>query len=529
MSERMSRRTLMASAFLVGALGLTSCSADGAGVPGVPAASADGGSKQLRLAFLNDISTPDPDTAYDNAELNLVDNAYEGLLGYAPGQADPDLVGVLATKWSASPDNRVFTFTLREGVTFHDGTRFDSSAVAASFARRNQINEGPAYMTADVASVETPSPTEVVITLNQPNTSFLDLLASPFGPKMISPTALKAHPVTDGVDWFDTHDAGTGPFEYTDFQPGTSYQLTAFKDYWGQAPGYGSVRFDVLNSISTIQLQLESGDLDGLIGFTDPQSFARFSSSDAVKTYTFPSQQTPTLFVNPQSPELADQDTRVALLSGIDVPALAKTALGETAAPTTEVFPVNLLDPALDQQQIAHDPGALARLAAGPLGRGEISIAYAEWSPVAQALSDNLAAALNTAGIPAQTVGYPQGTYYPALEQGANAPDITFFTGFPDTANPDAWAHVFYTPGGGLDLFGASVPGVEDLLGQALRTGDETLYGEVARRVSASGYWYSVATSKGTAVFSPSVRGVESSYHPVITGVLDLARLSPGQ
>ncbi len=65
----------------------------------------------------------------------------------------------LATKWSASPDNKTFTLTLRDGVNFHDGTPFTSAAVKPSFDRRLAVNQGPAYMVSDVASVATPSPT----------------------------------------------------------------------------------------------------------------------------------------------------------------------------------------------------------------------------------------------------------------------------------------------------------------------------------------------------------------------------------
>lgn len=507
------------SVLLVAAL--TGCSASG----GVPGASQDG---ELRLALLGDIATPDPDTAYDGPELNLVNSAYEGLLGYVPGQEDPELTGVLATEWAASDDNTVFTFQLREGVTFHDGTPFTADAIQSSFDRRNAIGEGPSYMTGGVASIEATSDHDVTITLEQPNSSFLDLLASPFGPKMISPTALDDHPVTDsGDDWFDSNDAGTGPYTYGAFEPGTSYQLTAYDDYWGEAPGYDAVRFDVFSNSATIQLELEGGGLDGLIGYADASTFAQLESSDSLSAYAFPSMETPTMFVNPQSPELADGDVRRSFVSAIDFAALAETALADTATPTDGVFPATLLPAELNKQSIDYDPEALAQLAQGPLADGTITIAYAQAGPAAQSLSDNYAALLNGAGIAAESVGYDTGSYYSTLTEGASAPDITFYSGFPDTASPEAWGFVFYTPAGGLDLFGAEVPGVADLIDQATVTGDEALYGEVAHLVSESGYWRSVATSLGLAVFQDGIGGVDEAYNPVITGVLDIALIQP--
>jgi len=493
-----------------------------------PGSSADDGS--LKLAFLGGIKTPDPDTAYDGAELNLVDNAYEGLLTYKSGQAAPELTGALATKWTADQTNTVFTFDLRQGVTFHDGTPFTAAAVEASFKRRTDLKAGPAYMVADVKSVEATSDSQITITLTGPNSAFLDLLASPFGPKMVSPTAIEAHPTTaDGENWFATHDAGTGPYQYGTFSAGTAYQLTAYDKYWGTKPGYTTVDFAVLSSLSTMQLKLRSGELDGLIGYADSTTFNAFKDNAELKTYTFASMQTPTLFVNPKSPSLGDDATRLKFLAGIDFAALASTSLGDIAKPTTEVFPGGLLDsPDLDQQQIVHDATALKPLAAGVLAGKTIKIAYGNAGLDAKALSDNLAAVLNAAGIKAESTGYALGNYYPELGKGAKAPDLTFFSGFPDTAHPDAWATVFYTPKGGLDLFGAEVPGLADLLGQARETNDQALYGRAATMVSESGYWYSVATSLGTAVFTKDVAGVESSWNPVITGVLKLDALRPG-
>ncbi|GLY33004.1 ABC transporter substrate-binding protein [Kineosporia sp. NBRC 101731] len=522
MPHRM-RFTALTAGLAVTALALTACSGS------TPGTTSTGSSDTtLNLAFLGAISTPDPDSAYDGYELNLVNSAYEGLLDYQPGQAEPKLVGRLATAWQANDDNTEFTFTLREGVTFHDGTPFNADAVKASFDRRVDVDAGPAYMVKGVKDVTTDGDYQVTVTLKSANSSFLDLLASPFGPKMISPTALKEHPWKGEDDnWFATNDAGTGPYTYTGFDPGVSYDLKTYAQYWGDEPGYQDVHFDVVSNMSTVQLQLKKGEVDGLIGYTDSSSFSSLKKVENLKTYAFPSMQTPTLFVNPKSPELGDDTTRKQFVGGIDFPELAKLALGDTGTSTTQVFPQNLLPEAVNQQKISYDEGALADLAGGALQDRTISCGYAESSSSGQALCDNLTAMLNQAGVKADSTGYAAGTYYSGLAKGADAPDVTFFSGFPDTASPDAWGTVFYTPDGGLDLFGASVPGLADKLAQAATKDDDALYGDAASMVSESAYWYSVANSLGTAVFQKDVTGVEESWNPVITGVLQLAHLSP--
>jgi peptide/nickel transport system substrate-binding protein len=516
--SRSKRLVTLIGIAVVAAVALTGCAAS------APAA---GKSDTLRLAYLGDIPAPDPDTAYAPPELTLVNSAYQGLIGYQSGVASPKIVPVLATKWTVDPTNTVFTFTLRSGVTFHDGTPFDASAVKASFDRRTAVDQGPAYMVAGVKTVEAPSDHQVVITLTAPNTAFLAYLASPYGPKMMSPTALKAHAANNGTDYFDTHDAGTGPYEYAAFTKGTSYDLKAYPSYWGAKPAYKKVDFTVVSNISTVQLEIESGQLDGIIGFGDKQTIASYQKDSTLNTYEFPSLHTLVLFLNPQSPAFADQKARLALLSGLDFPSIAKNALGATGKPTTEVFPPTMIPAAGDQQVIKHDSSALASLASGSMAGKSLRIGYLANSPVAQAFAENLAAALNTAKISAKTVGYPSGTFSSTMADAKTAPDLAISAGAPDTAHPDSWARIFYTPNGGLDFYGTEIDGVEQNLDNALVSGDTAAYSDVAKAVSASGYFYSMATVLGSAVLNKSVTGANKAWNLAVPDLLDLSLLSP--
>jgi peptide/nickel transport system substrate-binding protein len=490
----------------------------------------DGGDT-LKLAMLGDIATPDPDTAYDGAELNVVDSAYEGLLTYEPGDSEAKIVGDLATDWTSSEDNTMYTFTLREDVTFHDGERFTSAAVKPSFDRRLAVDKGPAYMVSGVKSVQTDGDYKVSITLDAPNSAFLDYLASPFGPKMISPKALDEHSTNNGTDWFNAHDAGTGPYEYDTFNDGQSYALKAYDGYWGDKPGYQAVEFTVFSNLATVQLQIEQGQTDGIIGYSDKTTFEQIKKAGKANTYVFDSMQTPILFLNPQSPSFAEQNVRKQLLSGIDFDSLVNKSVGELGTVSEGVFPASLLNSPDNEQGEAYNADALKELASGALAGKTLTIAYPSSGSDAKNLCDNIAAQLNAAGVTAKSVGYGQGTYYSVLDKGAEAPDLTVFTGFPDAAHPDCWGRVFYIPDGGLDLFGAQADGVQELLDQAmsLSGGDQAtaIYGQVAQRIADAGYWHSISQTKGTAIFGKQVDGVKGSNVPVITGVLDIARLKP--
>jgi peptide/nickel transport system substrate-binding protein len=195
-------------------------------------------SHTLNLSFLQDPGQPpDPDVYYAGEGLLLTRNMYQGLLQYKSGTAKRVLQPELATSWTISKDGLTYTFQLRHGVTFHDGTPFTSAAIAPDFARRTAVNGGPAYMVSDVVSVQTPNPYEAVITLKTPNTAFLDFLASPYGPAMESPTALAANAGTDnGQTYLQTHDVGTGPYTLSEAKVGVMYQLKAYPQYWGPKP-----------------------------------------------------------------------------------------------------------------------------------------------------------------------------------------------------------------------------------------------------------------------------------------------------
>jgi peptide/nickel transport system substrate-binding protein len=180
MATRNSRATVVLAAGLVGALTLAACSGSSGSNSSSNTAPTD---HVLKLSFLQDPGQPpDPDIYYAGQGLLLTTNTYEGLLTYKTGTATPTLEPALATSWKESPDHKTFTFALRQGVTFHDGTPFTAAAIKASFDRRAAVNQGPAYMVSDIASITTQGDYSATITLKHSNAAFLAYLACAYGP-----------------------------------------------------------------------------------------------------------------------------------------------------------------------------------------------------------------------------------------------------------------------------------------------------------------------------------------------------------
>jgi peptide/nickel transport system substrate-binding protein len=470
---------------------------------------------------------PDPDVNYDGPGLNIIENTYEGLVAYEDGTESPTIVPELAEEWTVSDDGLTYTFTLRDGVTFHDGTAFTADAVAASFERRTQVDAGPAYMVGDVAAVETPDDRTAVVTLDAPNAAFLDYLASPFGVKMISPTALADEAGDDlAQTYLTTHDAGTGPYELTGVETGERYELTAYDGYWGDAPEITSVEVQVAENASAAQLQLERGEIDAILGNLNKTSFESFADSEDVATSTFANFTTQMIYVNPGSSWLATAQDREALFAGIDKESIIDETMGSLEEPTDQLFPQGMVDASIDDQGVAYDAGAWEQL--GTPGSGTVRIAYAGASADGKAVAEELGSRLSTAGIPAEAVAYSAGTIYGIAEEGADGPDLAVFSVFPDAGHPDAWARIIYTPAGGLDLFGAEVPGLTGLLDTARASTDIAAYRDVADAVNATRYWYSIGSLNTTLLTTPDVTGTREAQNVLEYNVLHFAALGRG-
>jgi peptide/nickel transport system substrate-binding protein len=323
--------------------------------------------KVLHLSFLQDPGQPpDPDIFYAGQGLLLTTNLYEGLLQYKAGTEKPELEPLLATDWTESPDHRVFTFKLRDGVKFHDGTPLTSAAVKASFDRRLAVNQGPAYMVKDVDSVTTQGDYGVTITLKAPNSAFLDYIASPYGPRILSPTGLQKNAGSDNAQSYLTnHDLGTGPYTLTDAQVGSHYALAAFPDYWGAKPYFEKVEIPVITDVSAQQLQFNNGQIAAILHDLPSSAVQSYLNNGKYAHYSLPTMMSNYLYVNPHRGMLTNQTNRSAVLQAIDVDTLVKQTYFGRGQKADQVYPPNMIGAGYAKQSVTHDPAVLTGIASG--------------------------------------------------------------------------------------------------------------------------------------------------------------------
>ena len=147
-----------------------------------PAANAPKEGGTLVVALSGDINRTDPSLVDDANSTYVESQVLETLVTLKPGTGD-EIIPALATEWSVSDDGLSYTFKIRDGVKFHDGTALDAAAVKANFDRwmtipKSYVDLGYTYyidtvVTGKIAKVEAPDASTVVVTLNAPNSAFL--------------------------------------------------------------------------------------------------------------------------------------------------------------------------------------------------------------------------------------------------------------------------------------------------------------------------------------------------------------------
>ena len=223
----------------------------------------------------------------------FIDNVYERLLDV--GTDGPDLIPSLATEVPTtenglvSEDRLVYTFPLREGVVFHDGTDFSTDDVVFSWERVMTMNlpEGQAAALVDsVESVVAVDDFTVEVTLTEPDASFLYSVVLNTAASVVSPEAVEENGgvVADTPnEWMDTNMVGTGPYTFGEWRRGESLSMDIFEGYWGE-PAKANVRWDITPEESSRVLALIAGDAD--IIDLSPSNVTDVEEADGVSIIT---------------------------------------------------------------------------------------------------------------------------------------------------------------------------------------------------------------------------------------------------
>lgn len=454
----------------------TASSASGSTAPGKPV-------DTLRTAFYNDMQVPDPDIFYEVEGNQVIMSTYEGLLRYKLG-GTTEIEGLLAESYEASADGLTYTFKLRSGVKFVDGTEFNSEAAKFSFERRLKVNNAPAYMLTDLDTLETPDPLTFVVKLKKPVAAFLDYLACPYGPKMVSPALIKANE-KDGdaaQDWVRTNSAGTGPFQISEFTLGQRYVLKAVPSYWGTKPSVSTLEINIVPDASTQTLQLEGGDLDFL--HAPPlATIDSFKGKDGFEIQQFPAFQKTQLKLNPNKAPFGDKAIRQALRQAIDRDKLVKDVFGDIADVSKQMLPAGMLPEGTAKDAYAFDQAPLkAAVAKLPADQKNLELGYAQFNVNDARLAEAIATALKDTGLNITVKPIQPAVMFDLRNTPDVAPNMLLETANPDASHPDTWARIFFSTGGFLNYLKGGVATADAEMDLGLESTDKaTMEGHYAK------------------------------------------------
>jgi len=286
------------------------------------------GSGNLIAAIAGEPDQLDPQktTAYFSFE--VLENVFDTLV---EPDANLEMRPALAQSWSVSPDQLTWSFQLRKGVTFQDGSPFTADDVVYSYRRIIDEKLSNVDKFSAVTDVSAPSPDTVLIRVEQPTPNLLTNLGGFKGMAIVQRKNVESGQIA-------THPVGTGPFAFASQKSGDSITLTANPNYWGGRPKVPGVTFRFISEPSTALSALQAGEID----WTDSiptQRVAQLKNDDSIKLAVTPSNDYWYLALNEARGPWKDPRVRQAIAYAIDRKAIVQATSYGTASANQLAIP----------------------------------------------------------------------------------------------------------------------------------------------------------------------------------------------
>ena len=246
----------------------------------------------------------------------LYSNVFEGLTRF---MADGSVVPGLAESWEISEDGLTYTFSLHDGVTFHDATTMDAEDVKFSLdrARAEDSINAQKGLFADIAEVTVVDPLTVQVTLTQPNGMFLFNMA--WGDAVIV--------APESIENIASNPIGTGAFTFTDWVEGDRIELARNDAYWGDAPALQTVTFRFISDPTAAFAAVMAEDVDAFVGFPAPENLPQFEADPRFQVLVGNTEGETILSMNNKMPPFDNVLVRQAVSLAIDRQAIIDGAM----------------------------------------------------------------------------------------------------------------------------------------------------------------------------------------------------------
>lgn len=464
----------------------------------------------------------DPALVDDGESSKVISNIYEGLLKYAADstKVEPSL----AESWQVSPDGLSYTFKLKQGVKFQDGTDFNAEAVKFNIDRQippkatADMSYGP-FVYGSVKDVVVVDPSTVTINLTQKNTAFLANLAMSLAAPIVSPKAL-----TDGNNSVMENPVGTGPYKFVKWNKGENVVLIRNDDYWGEKAKTKNVIFRIIPDNSARVLALNAGEVDMIDGID--ATVVDTITQGGNKLFEAAGMNVNYMAYNTTTEMFKTVEARTALSQAINVEELVQSLYQGYSEKATTILPTFVPGYDATVQQVGYNPeAAKAGLAKAGITKVHM-IAYSNPRPYNAATGATLAAAiqgyLQKVGVEATIDTFDWTTYKEKVKAGDF--DIGFYGWIGDNGDPDNFLNLLADKDPTMNIARWQDPKyIADIKAAlAMPNGPErdAAYGAMEKYVAERAVWLPISHAKTLAGYRPNVSGF--IYH--VTGNVFLSQ-----
>ena len=395
------------------------------------------------FVYATTTSWPDIDPAISfSDDSQITSNCYETLTVYNPPGSEDVLGPGLATSWESAEDDTVWTFHLREGVTFHNGDPLNAEAVKGAIDNTMEVGSGASYIWAPVESIEVVD--EYTVQFNLAYPAPLDLVASAgYAAWIYNPATY----TEKGTEWFNEGNcAGTGPYTIESYDRGSRLIMTRYEDYWGgwSEGQFDKVVFEIVEDPVVRQQMIEAGTAD----FTyeiPPDNLGALEARDDVVVYKNPSFQNMLGLINTQKPPLDDPLVRQALSYSFPYQQMIDGVMSGLATQAYGPIPAGMWGHSDDLQQYSYDldkAGELLAEAGYPEGGFDLLYTFNTGDLSEQTAGEIWKAELAKLGINLEIQGMSWESQWDlGMSDSQNAQDVFVMYWWPDYVSPVSWLY----------------------------------------------------------------------------------------
>lgn len=387
--------------------------------------------------------TLDPAISRETESSVVVANIFEGLVEQRAGRSGID--PCLAKSWTISADGLDYTFILRPGMTFHDGTPVNAEAVIFSFESQSNdkhpyFSEGRDYawklfnLKSVVKSISAVNDSTVLFRLYKPDATFLTILTLN-AMSVISPTAMKK----SGKDFFK-NPVGAGPFVFRSWNQDGTVLLTAFDKYWNGRPYIDSLLLKPVPDARTRWETLKSGEAN-IMGVPDKADMAEIENTPGIKIVKQPGLNISYMAMNMKKKPFDNIKVRKAIVMGVDRDKLVQSVYGNFGRPAKNPIPPVLTGYNEEIRATPYNPGEAKKLLTESGFSGGLKTTLwtlpisREYMPEPDKTAKMIQADLAKIGIELEIITHPWQTYLEKIYRGEH--DMAIVGWIADIPDPD--------------------------------------------------------------------------------------------